>query len=263
LVRAKRKIRVAGIPFRVPPDGLLPERLSGVLSVLYLIFNEGYASTESPDLVRAALCEEAIRLTRVLSQLMPDESEVLGLLALMLLQHSRHEARVGGNGELILLEDQDRSRWDRRAIHEGVGLVRRALRTSAPNPGPYALQAAIAAVHAEAETPEATDWPQIAQLYRVLARVSPSPVIELNRAVAIAMADGPAVGLARVDQLAAAGELDGYHLLHATRADLLRRLGRDAEAATAYRRAMKLATNPVETAFFERRLGELDLSTDR
>jgi RNA polymerase sigma-70 factor (ECF subfamily) len=256
LVRAKRKIRDAAIPYRVPPPDLWPERLDGVLAVVYLVFNEGYAATDAPSLVRSDLCEEAIRLGRFLAELMPDEPEVLGLLALMLLQHSRRSTRLGPSGELVLLEDQDRSRWDRRAIHEGVGLVRRALRTSAPDPGPYALQAAIAAVHAEAARGEDTDWPQIAALYGVLARVQPSPVVELNRAVAVAMADGPALGLARVERLAADGSLDGYHLLHSTRADLLRRLDRRAEAAAAYRRALALATNPVERAFLEARLRE-------
>jgi RNA polymerase sigma-70 factor (ECF subfamily) len=257
LVRAKRKIRDAGIPYRVPPADLLPQRLSGVLAVLYLVFNEGYSATEAPNLVRADLCDEAIRLCRVLVQLMPDEAEALGLLALMLLQHSRRDARTGTDGTLTLLEDQDRSRWDRRAIHEGVGLVRRALRTAAPDPGPYALQAAIAAIHAESATSEATDWPQIAALYGVLARVQPSPVVELNRAVAVAMADGPSVGLVRVDRLAATGELESYHLLHSARADLLRRLERFDEAAGAYRRALELTTNPVERAFLERRLAEV------
>jgi RNA polymerase sigma-70 factor, ECF subfamily len=257
LVRAKRKIRDAGIPYRVPPPELLPERLSGVLSVLYLVFNEGYVATDAPGLIRPELCEEAIRLTRVLVQLLPDESEALGLLALMLLQHSHRDGRVDGDGNLVLLEDQDRSRWDRRAIHEGVGLVRRALRLSAPDPGPYALQAAIAAVHAEAENAEVTDWPQIAALYGLLARAQPSPVIELNRAVAIAMADGPALGLARVERLVATGDLDGYHLLHAARADLLRRLGRNEEAAAAYAQALSLATNPVERSYLRRREAEL------
>ncbi len=257
LVRAKRKIRDAGIPYRVPPADLLPERLTGVLSVLYLVFNEGYMGTEAPALIRPELCDEAIRLARVLATLMPDESEVLGLLALMLLHHARREARVDTNGELVLLDDQDRSRWDRPAIHEGVGLVRRALRISSPEPGPYALQAAIAAVHDEAETADETDWPQIAALYGVLAQVQPSPVVELNRSVAVAMADGPAVGLARVERLADRGDLEDYHLLHSTRADLLRRLGRRAEAAHAYGRAMELASNPVERAFLRRRIAEV------
>ena len=256
LVRAKRKIRDAGIPYRVPPADVLPERLTGVLAVLYLVFNEGYVATDAPGLIRLELCDEAIRLTRVLVLLMPDESEALGLLALMLLHHSRRDARVGSDGEMVLLDEQDRTRWDRRSIHEGVGLVRRALRTSAPNPGPYALQAAIAAVHAEAETAEQTDWPQIAALYGVLARTQPSPVVELNRSVAIAMADGPAVGLARIDRLAETGDLDGYYLLHSARADLLRRLDRHGESVEAYRRALELVTNPVERTYLQRRLAE-------
>ena len=258
LVRAKRKIRDARIPYRVPPAELLHERLAAVLAVLYLVFNEGYSATESPGLIRPELCEEAIRLARVLADLMPDEPEVLGLLALLLLQHSRRDARVGPGGQLVLLEDQDRSTWDRRAIHEGVGLVRRALRSAARAAGPYALQAAIAAIHAEAVTPEETDWPQIVALYGLLVRVQPSPVVELNRAVAVAMADGPSVGLAILEGLDASGALDVYHLLHSARADLLRRLGRHAEAADAYGRALSLATNPVERAFLERRLDEMD-----
>ena len=254
LVRAKRKIRDARIPYRVPPAELLHERLAAVLAVLYLVFNEGYSATESPGLIRPELCEEAIRLARVLADLMPDEPEVLGLLALLLLQHSRRDARVGPGGQLVLLEDQDRSTWDRRAIHEGVGLVRRALRSAARAAGPYALQAAIAAIHAEAANPDETDWPQIVALYGLLVRVQPTPVVELNRAVAVAMADGPAVGLAILDRLDASGSLAAYHLLHSARADLLRRLGRDPEAADAYRRALSLATNPVERGFLERRL---------
>jgi RNA polymerase sigma-70 factor (ECF subfamily) len=257
LVRAKRKIRDARIPYRVPPPDLLDERLGGVLSVLYLVFNEGYASTESPGLIRPELCDEAIRLARVLAELMPDEPEVLGLLALMLLHHSRRDARTDEHGDLVLLEEQDRATWDRRAIHEGVGLVRRALRSAARDAGPYALQAAIAAIHAEAAMPEDTDWPQIVALYGLLARVQPSPVVELNRAVAVAMADGPAVGLAILERLDASGALDGYHLLHSARADLLRRLNRGTEAADAYRRALDLATNPVELAFLRRRLTQV------
>jgi RNA polymerase sigma-70 factor (ECF subfamily) len=255
LVRAKRKIRDAGIPYRVPPDELLPERLSGVLAVLYLVFNEGYAATDAPGLLRTDLCDEAIRLTRVVVLLMPDEPEALSLLALMLLQHSRRDARVGPTGELVLLEDQDRATWDRAAIAEGVTLVRRAW--GAAPPGPFGLQAQIAAVHAVADRPGATDWPQIASLYGALGRAVPSPVIELNRAVAIAMADGPAAGLALMDRLDASGELEGYYLLHSARADLLRRLDRRDEAAYAYRRALEFVTNPVERAFLERRLGEV------
>jgi RNA polymerase sigma-70 factor (ECF subfamily) len=251
LVRAKRKIRAARIPFRVPPDHLLPERLGAVLSVLYLIFNEGYASTEADTLVRRELAAEAIRLARVLAGLMPDEPEARGLLALMLLQHSRREARVDDAGELVLLEDQDRARWNRDEIEEGLRLVRAAVRS---RPGPYALQAAIAAVHAEAASAEATDWRQIAALYGELAMVAPTPVVELNRAVAVAMADGPEAGLELVDRI---GGLDGYHLFHSARADLLRRLGRSGDAAAAYRRALELATNAVERRFLRRRLAEV------
>jgi RNA polymerase sigma-70 factor (ECF subfamily) len=254
LVRAKAKIRTAGIPYRVPPDHLLPDRLDGVLAVLYLVFNEGYVASGGDALVRRELCDEAVRLARLLAELMPDEPEALGLLALLLLHHARRDARVGAGGELVLLDEQDRTRWDQAMIVEGVGLLDRAVRLG--RIGPYRVQAAIAALHATAAGAEATDWPRILALYDALGRMAPSPVVELNRAVAIAMAHGPEQGLAHVEQLAAAGELDGYHLLHATRADLLRRLGRDAEAAGAYRRALALATNPVERAFLSRRLAE-------
>jgi RNA polymerase sigma-70 factor (ECF subfamily) len=252
LVRAKRKIREAAIPFRVPPDHLLAERLGTALAVLYLIFNEGYTATGGGKLVRVDLCDEAIRLARLLAVLMPDEPEALGLVALMLFQDSRREARVGADGELVLLDDQDRSVWNREEIAEGSRVLERALALG--RPGPYQLQAAIAALHAEAERPEETDWPQIALLYAELGRRQPSPVVELNRAVAIAMAAGPERGLELVDAIPG---LDDYYLLHAARADLLRRSGCREEAAAAYRRALELVTNPVERSFLERRLAEV------
>ena len=252
LVRAKRKIRDAAIPYRVPPPELLPERLPGVLAVLYLVFNEGYGST-SGQLVRGELCDESIRLTRVLVNLMSSEPEIAGLLALMMLQHSRHDARTTPEGELVLLEDQDRARWDHDAIDEGLALLDAAI--AQRRPVPYQLQAAIAALHARAPRSEDTDWPQIAALYGRLADASPSPVVELNRAVAVAMADGPARALPLVEALG--GELDGYHLFHSSRADLLRRLERRGEAAEAYRRALELATNPSERDFLQRRLTEV------
>jgi RNA polymerase sigma-70 factor, ECF subfamily len=250
LVRAKRKIQEAGIPYRVPPAELLPQRLAAVLAVLYLIFNEGYDEED----VRRALTAEAIRLTRVLLRLMPQEPEPRGLLALMLLHEARRATRTH-DGVLVTLENQDRSRWDHALIGEGVGVLDGAL--AMRRTGPYQLQAAIAACHATAPDAASTDWPQIATLYAELARLAPSPVVDLNRAVAVAMVDGIPAGLALVDELASSGRLDGYHLLPATRADLLRRGGRGAEAAAAYREALKLAPTEAERAYLARRLEEL------
>jgi RNA polymerase sigma-70 factor, ECF subfamily len=255
LVRAKRKIRDAGIPYRVPPRELLPERLDGVLRVLYLVFNEGYSASSGDSLVRRELSSEAIRLARIVVSLLPDEPEAAGLLALMLLHDARREARVDAAGELVLLEDQDRSRWDAARIAEGRALIAGAL--GAGRPGPYQIQAAIADLHDEARSWSETDWPQIVALYRRLLVLDPSPVVELNLAAAVAMAEGPAVGLAMIDGLAADGTLDGYPYLHAARADLLRRLGRSSEAAAAYRRALELTENRAERSFLEGRLAEL------
>ena len=256
LVRAKRKIRDAGIPYRVPDPEALPERLQAVLTVLYLIFNEGYYSTGAGSLVRPDLCREAISLGRTLVELMPYEPEALGLLALMLLHDSRRAARQGPDGELVLLEDQDRSRWDPLQIAEGMVLLERAVRR-APHPGPFVLQAAIAAIHAQS-SPQQTDWRQIAMLYGRLMTVSPSPVVELNRAVAVAMAGGPAAGLAIVEAIDAEGTLAGYHLLPAVKGHLLRRLERWEEAVAAYRRALELHANAVEQRHIEQRLAQCE-----
>ena len=252
LVRAKRKIQEAHIPYEVPPVDRLQERLAAVQAVIYLIFNEGYTASSGDRLVREDLCAEAIRLGRVLCDLMASDAENLGLLALLLLQHSRRSARVSG-GALVTLEEQDRSLWDQQAIAEGLALVERALRMR--QPGPYQLQAAIAALHAQAQTAKETDWAQIVALYEKLLERNPSPVIALNRAAAVAMSAGPEEGLRQMAALASA--LDGYHLFHASRADLFRRLGRRAEAVEAYRRALDLAANPVEREFLTRRVREL------
>ena len=255
LVRAKRKIRNARIPYRVPPAHLLPERTSAVLGVLYLLFNEGYAASAGADLVRRNLTDEAIRLARLLVSLMPSTPEVSGLLALLLLHDARRASRVSASGELVPLEEQDRSLWSAETIAEGVSLLESALRQG--RPGSYQIQAAIAACHATAPTSADTDWAQIASLYAELAKYVPSPVVELNRAVAVAMSDGPAAGLELVDRLAERGELTGYHLLPATRADLLRRLDRLAEAAEAYRAAIELAGSEAERRYLSGRLAEV------
>ena len=263
LVRAKRKIRAAGVPYEVPGADELPARLASVLHVLYLVFNEGYAASSGAVLVRRELCAEAIRLTRVLVELMPREAEALGLLALLLLQDSRRDARQAESGELVLLAEQDRSRWDGARIEEGLAVLDRAAALVAEGSGSvgaYQLQAAIAAVHALAGSAAQTDWPRIVRLYDRLAEVAPSAVVELNRAVAVSMAQGPAAGLAIVDRLAG-GDLDSYHLLHASRAELLRRLGRDAEAAAAFTRARDLATNEAERRYLHRRRAEVAGST--
>jgi RNA polymerase sigma-70 factor, ECF subfamily len=254
IVRAKGKIRDAGIPYVVPSETDLPDRLDAVLRVVYLVFNEGYSASSGASLTRHDLSGEAIRLGRLLIDLLP-EPEAIGLLALMLLQDSRRAARTSSTGDLILLEDQDRSLWNREQIIEGSALVERAL--SSGRVGPYTFQAAIAAVHAEAPQPAATDWAQIVSLYDVLMRANPSPVVELNRAVAVAMRDGPMAGLTLIDAIHARGELANYHLAHAARADLCRRLGRTAEARTSYERALALTQQEPERRFLERRLAEL------
>ncbi|HTA53070.1 MAG TPA: RNA polymerase sigma factor [Candidatus Acidoferrum sp.] len=255
LVRAKRKIRDANVPYRVPPPEDLPDRLDAVRLIVYLIFNEGYFASGGDSLIRRELCAEAVRLGRVLCQLLPRDTETHTLLALMLLHDSRRDARVSADRELILLEDQDRAQWHADQIHEGTALLESALRAGAA--GPYALQASIAALHANAKTSAETDWPQIAALYAALLKINPSPVIEVNRAVAVSLARSPEEGLALLDELAVRAELADFHLLPAARADILRRLGKHAEAAGAYRRALALATNDVERRFFRRRLSEV------
>jgi RNA polymerase sigma-70 factor (ECF subfamily) len=243
------------IPYEVPAGETLPERLESVTAVIYLVFNEGYSASAGDEIVRKDLCSEAIRLARILIGLMPDEPELQALLALMLIQDSRRDARITADGDLILLEDQDRNRWDRRQIDEGLALLARVIRQAAP--GPYAIQAAIAAEHARANRFEDTDWSRIADLYSTLFEMRPTPVVELNRAVAIAMARGPEHGLEIVAHLEASGELDDYYLMWAVKADLLRRLGRFIEAGETYRRAIEVVTNNADRRFLEKRLREM------
>ena len=255
LVRAKHRIEHAGIPYRVPPAPLLPERTSGVLAVLYLMFNEGYAASTGNELLRVDLCTEAVRLARLLNRLMADEPESGGLLALLLFAHSRREARTDPSGDLITLEEQDRSRWIRAEIEEANTILETAVRADAI--GPYQVQALIAAAHANAPHAGATDWARIAVLYERLLEVTANPLVKLNHAVAVGMASGPEQGLALVGRLQASGELRGYHLMHATRADFLRRLGRSSEAADSYREARNLARTDAERRYLSKRLDEV------
>jgi RNA polymerase sigma-70 factor, ECF subfamily len=254
-VRAQRKIQQARIPYQVPDAASLPQRLSAVQAVLYLIFNEGYSATSGDNLVRRELCAEAIRLARTLLELMPQNPENMALLALMLLHDSRRDARCAADGQLLTLEEQDRSLWHRNQITEGISLTERAL--GRRNVGPFQLQAAIVAIHAEARTAGETDWPQIAALYDLLNQTQPSPIVALNRAVAIAMSEGLEEGLAVIDRIGSNGELNSYHLYHAARADLLRRLGRNQEALQSYHRSLELTTNAVELRYLRRRIAEL------
>jgi RNA polymerase sigma-70 factor (ECF subfamily) len=256
IVRAQRKIRTAGIPFEVPAGDALPERLESVMAIIYLVFNEGYSASAGDEVVRRDLCAEAIRLARVLSALMPQQHEVHGLVALMLLHDSRRDTRSDSNGDLILLENQDRSRWDHRQIAEGLALTMQTIRAGAA--GPYALQAAIAAEHARARRPDDTDWARIAQLYVMLLEMRPTPVIALNHAVAIAMAYGAHEGLALIERLEASGELDDYYLMWSAKADLFRRIGRTTDAAMAYRRALEVVHGAPERRYLERRLKEAE-----
>ena len=255
LVRAKRKIADAHIPYEIPPLTQLPERLSSVQSVIYLVFNEGYSATAGDSLIRRELCSEAIRLGRTLCELLPGEPENTGLLALMLLHDSRREARMDKHGKLVIMEEQDRSLWDHERIREGVALLKKALRMR--RAGPYQLQAAIAAIHAEAASAAETDWHEIAAIYRELMRHAPSPVVALNYGVAVAMSEGLERGLAQIDQVGASGSLEDYHLFHAARADILRRLGRKTESAEAYTAALRLATNNVEQEYLRDRLKQV------